>query len=82
MKRIEASRVRKAAEIYSPPESERKTLILVHFFIVLSKMTYTDDPPFDKRGASDTRSKGEVERERASLIKEGPSLFPACNPYK
>jgi hypothetical protein len=26
-------------------------------------MTYTDDPPFDKReGASDTRSKGEVEK--------------------
>jgi hypothetical protein len=62
---------------------ERKTLILVNFFIVLSKITYTDDPPFDNRGAgwtSDTRSKGEVER--ASLIKEGPRLFPACNPYK
>jgi hypothetical protein len=59
------------------PESERKTLILVNFFIVLSKKTYTDDPPFDNRGAgwtSDTRSKGEVER--ASLIKEGPRLFP------
>jgi hypothetical protein len=50
-------------------------LIFVNFFIVLSKITYTDDPPFDNRGAgwtSDTRSKGEVER--AYLKKEGPPI--------
>jgi hypothetical protein len=68
-----------------PPRIRAENLDFSQFWAeaVLSKITYTDDPPFDNRGAgwaSDTRLKGEVER--ASLIKEGKSLFPACNPYK
>ena len=58
--------------------------ILVNFFIVLSKITYTDDPPFDNRGAgwaSDTRSKGEVER-KSFFNKGREESFPSLQPIQ
>ena len=46
-------------------------------------MTYTDDPPFDNREAgwaSDTRSKGEVERASLSFKKE--EFYPSLQPIQ
>lgn len=49
LKQAEFGRQRK----YIHLQNQNGKPFLVNFFIVLSKMTYTDDPPFDNRGAEE-----------------------------